>query len=196
MIKLGRQVFPRLLSNTLVYSEAITFPIASGLGKFLMRANGMFDPNYTYTGHKPLYYDQLAAIYNHWIVMRSRIKISFATNSATTAACTATVYLDDDPTFVSDAVSAAERPGAHSRTTKPSADGAIVVWNSYDATKIFGQGILSTDNLHGSVAADPAEQSYYACSFFDHSLGSYDCIAMVEMQFDCVWDELRTIAAS
>jgi len=53
----------------------------SGLGdglsdQQLIRANSLFDPDYSGVGHQPRYYDQYTPMYNHYLVLGSKIRVS------------------------------------------------------------------------------------------------------------------------
>lgn len=69
--------FPYKQYAILRYSEVVSIVPSAGIpGHYLFRANGIFDPNYTGTGHQPYGHDQYAAIYNHYQVLESTITMS------------------------------------------------------------------------------------------------------------------------
>lgn len=69
--------FPETYRTTLVYNEGITIdPAAGGTAYYSFNANSLYDPNYTGTGHQPLYYDNLTAIYGRWRVRKCYITVT------------------------------------------------------------------------------------------------------------------------
>jgi len=54
-------------------------------GSWIFSANGLYDPSITSIGHQPLGFDQLMLFFNHYTVLRSRIKI-IARNTGTGSA--------------------------------------------------------------------------------------------------------------
>jgi hypothetical protein len=64
---------------TLKYTTLITNSLPTGTGaQQTMNLNSIFDPDRTGAGHQPLYFDQVAAIYNRYRVLKARWKITFA----------------------------------------------------------------------------------------------------------------------
>lgn len=69
--------FPARMRAVLRYSE--TFVIAAGVGGTghqMFRCGSIFDPNQTGIGHQPYGHDTYQAIYDHYKVIKSNIKIT------------------------------------------------------------------------------------------------------------------------
>ena len=60
----------------------------------LFGTNCLFDPWLTVGGHQPLYFDQVAAIYQHYTVMKARMKVTIVPN--TVDAYVSGILIDDD----------------------------------------------------------------------------------------------------
>jgi len=102
------ETFPAKLKCSLVYEDtSFTISPVSGNGyydRYVFRGNGPYDPDFTGFGSQPYYYDNLAAIYNRYRVIRSKITVTMFTTSADTAVqnikCTLFPYqLSSDPTY-------------------------------------------------------------------------------------------------
>lgn len=79
-------VFPASIVKTLRYSTSISLGAAAGaLNTWIFRANDLFDPDFSGTGHQPMGFDQLMAWYNHFCVVRAKIVCTFR-NIGTTSA--------------------------------------------------------------------------------------------------------------
>lgn len=168
--------------------------MTAGLGQMLFRANGMVSPRVAAGGHKPLYFDQLGLIYDHYTVLRSRIKVTVA--PVANNAFTYSLYIDDDTTTKADAVGAAEMPGSVVRLVVPPSGQTYPMSLNFDANKIFGGDPLAQDSLQAAITTNPTEASFFVFSAIDHNGVNSSVLYIVEMEFDVVWDELKTIAAS
>jgi len=61
--------YPERFKTSLIYTEDFALDPAQGTASWqLMNAASLFDPNYSGTGHQPLYFDNLSEIYNKYIV--------------------------------------------------------------------------------------------------------------------------------
>lgn len=85
----------------LTYVEKFSITVASPIAQYVFRGNSCFDPNYTGTGHQPLYYDQYSAIYNKYRVLGSSIRVDVVNHSIDSAAHFAVFPSTDTQTFTS-----------------------------------------------------------------------------------------------
>ena len=107
-------------------------------------------------------------------------------------------YIDDDTSTATSAVEAAERPGAKAMGVMPIVgDRSHCMYGpSWSAAKTFGPNPQAQDSLQGDNASNPSEQSYWAFQVFKTDASSSTIEIFVEIEYDVVWDELRTITAS
>lgn len=193
--KFGSQAFPKQLNNTMRYVDWLAIPIVSGLGYWQLSCNGLYDPNITGTGSQPAYFDQLKAIYNHYTVLRSKVKITLISPVNTNT--NVTLYIDDDTSINLTPYKAAMYETAKTALCNTTVSGPVVLFNSWDATKFFGPNPQANDQLHGSSTSNPAEQSYYTIVVGDSAGTSSQSIScLVEIDYYVVWDELTSIADS
>lgn len=77
--------FPETLTTTLRYSDVYTLS-TSGTAPVgnIFRMNSVFDPDFTGTGHQPLYFDQFAAVYSRYSVLGSKITATYSQSSSDT----------------------------------------------------------------------------------------------------------------
>lgn len=79
----------------------LLIPTAAGIpAQHTFRTNSVYDPDYTGTGHQPLYYDELGKIYKQYCVIGFRAKFTIRQNSNTTT-CIA-LCLDSDTASIVD----------------------------------------------------------------------------------------------
>lgn len=197
-VYIGKQPFPLQLFNTVKYAESVIITL-SGIGfkAYQFSCNALYDPNVTGTGHQPAYFDQIMAIYDHYTALRSRFKITPCVNSSETTPYFACIYIDDDTSVVSTFDQALEQKNCgKSYNWLPSAGPAPTLYSSWDAAKTFGPNPQAQDSLQGSATTNPTEQSYFTFVIQSGATITATFTAVVEIEYDVVWDELKTISQS
>jgi len=191
-VRFKKQTFPKQLFNTLRYVDWFTFNFTSGLGTYIFSANSLYDPNTSGTGHQPLGFDQLAAIYNHYTVLKSRIKCQFNT----IIPFILSVKLDDDATPAASAPVALEQPYARGGMFYGPGSGIPTIYHSFDAAKVFGPNPMSQEDLQGSSGANPLDGQYFQLQVYEPQLTSGTIQCLVTIDYDVVWTETTTIGTS
>lgn len=187
--------FPNRLFIKHKYAELFTLTSTTGsLATYQFSCNGMFDPNITGTGHQPMYFDELGAIYDHYTVVKSVAKFTI-TYGSTVNSGAITLTIDDDVAISSNANFAAEQ-GTAIQKFIGAQDGSPTVLTKTWTAKQFGPQALDNDNLQGTTSANPVEQSYYTLYFTALNLQTAVVNVGVEIIYHAVWDELRTNAGS
>jgi len=93
-------IFPVRCTRKLRYSTTFQLTCTSGaVATYVFRANDLFDPDYTGTGHQPMGFDQMMLSYNHFCVTHSKIKVT-ARNKSNTSPVTFGIRQDASPTAV------------------------------------------------------------------------------------------------
>lgn len=165
-------VFPASITKRLRYSTSFTASTTSGAisAVQVFRANDLFDPDFTGTGHQPMGFDQLMQWYNHFCVVWAKITIVAKSTSATTP--TICLRVDGDSSVLTVIDRVVEIGGCVTET--------LEVKGSYGANKSLSmvadiaklQGInrvalTSNPSLQGNVAASPAECTYFHITMWD-----------------------------
>lgn len=172
--------------------------IAGALAVYSYSCNGMYDPNITGTGHQPLYFDQLAAIYNHYTVTGAKISITACVPNSGVAAVIG-VYVNDDATATpTTSSSLCEQSSCTYRVINPSLAAQTVSYSrKWSASENFGPGVVSDPNLQGTAAANPTEQQLF--TVFAQGIDGVTNVSvdfLVTIEYDAIWQELKDIAAS
>lgn len=198
-VSLGKG-FPKTVECTHLYHDNVPLLQSNtgAVGRYVFSCNGMYDPDYTGTGHQPYYFDQLSAIYNHYTVIGSKIKVSVVGAASTTAAFRVSLTQGDDTVITNSTINGQAEQSSGSIIIVPSDCGeAKILYNSFSTKKTFGGNALSNDNLQGTSGANPSEQTFWIIS-----LQAMDQLASVNVAFDvhisytAVWDELKDIVSS
>jgi len=191
--------FPKRMVITHKYTEVLAMGASSGaFTKYQFSCNGMYDPNISGTGHQPMYFDQMAALYNHYTVIGSKINIKFTPSIANQEGMYVGCYLDDDTTTtnVTDISAVSEQTTGKITVIPPSSTDTRHFTRKWSAKKTFGGSVLGNDLLQGNAAGNPSEQTYYTFAIQGFGANSVYATAFIEYTFIAVWDELRNVSQS
>lgn len=195
VVSVGRQAFPPILRNTLVYTELVSIPLSAlGIGLYQFRANGMYDPNYTSTGNQPMFFDELCGVYNHYVVLSAKCTIQQYTQND--FACSYTLWVDDDTTVAGGPATSRARTDAVSMicNTNNQTSPELSVW--YNAKKMFGGDPTSGDQQQGTSGSDPSELAFFDIHVLGDTIASPTIKVMVTIEYNCQWSEWKTNGGS
>lgn len=158
--------FPDRLTTNLVFCDSIILDPSAGTPMPFTnwRLNSLYDPNAQLGGGQPTYFDQLAIIYDNYIVNGCKITATFSRGSTTTAnvgpylcgiQCS---ELNSLPTTNPGGLMSA--PNTISRLVSQD-DGSVQIVSTYSKAKTFPD---TYDALNANIGANPA-QSWYAKVF-------------------------------
>lgn len=179
---------PRCLS-TFKYNQTISFTVASAAaGQNVFKLNGMFDPDTTGTGHQPYGFDQMLNIYQRYVVLRTRVIVSFSPSSdrlmvGITAASTVTTSVTDLATFSL----AAESPHSQSKALSFGGGPPAVMRASYATNLLLGTTrtqMMADDLFQGTTSTDPTNLTVLTVYWYNAAGGSITSSVNV-----CLWYE-------
>jgi len=192
--------FPKRMTMVHKYSGQSNPSSTSGaLTTYTYKCNGLFDPNTTGTGHQPMYFDQMSALYNHYTVIGSKIKITVVPVIAANIPFVCGVFLNDDstttPTTQSDMM---EQTSGKYRYITSSSNSPIVFESKWSCAKTFGKtAVFGNPYLTGTTTTDPTETSqwtYWQVPLDGVTTGSL--YVSVNIEYIAVWSELKDMAGS
>lgn len=191
--------FPKKLMMTHKYAEVVTLINTSGaFNSYVFSANSIFDPNVTSTGHQPMYFDQLTALYNHYVVVGSKCKFTFTPSAVTSNTIRVAATIDDGGALTATSLdTTAENTLGKSVIILPAGNNDVKTRTLYySAKKTFGKNPLANSNLRGSSTTSPAEQNYFIIASTGDAVLTTSLIVQVEVQYTVIWFELKDIAGS
>lgn len=191
----------RQRSTVLRYVEHIQAlqSVSGGLGSYVFRANSIYDPNYTGTGHQPMCFDFYASIYNHYIVTASKITVKCIANQANTAPCLIGCYLTDGATVAySTPIEFLEAKRGNSKTFSASEGRSVTVNSSFNAKKFYNVKDVKDNqaNLGAAVTTSPVEECYYNIYFFTLDSTTEDCNVQITIDYWVTFNEPKDISQS
>jgi len=194
-------LFPTSVRRKLRYAEDnITLGAAAGvISNYIFRANDLYDPDVTGTGHQPMGFDQMMVFFDHFIVERATIRVRFVNNNMVNS----TVYtrVDGNNGAVSDPVVLLETGGCVTQVVAASgnASGNTTLTQSVDVAKYHGvhtSALTSMDSLQGSIASSPTDGIYFHVGCWDQKGSTSSVLAAVVIEFDAIFTEPRTPSLS
>lgn len=156
---------------------------------FQFTVNGLAQPTSLSPAHQPMYFDQMAALYNNYTVMNSKITIQW---DQATGPDLFGVYIEDDLTISPlTATACAEQSTANYRyvgTGVTNSPQTLVKW--WNAKQNYGGDIRDNDDLSGSGTANPAQIQYF--TLFAGAARKFTAT----VEYTAIWDKLQAIPAS
>lgn len=199
MVTLGLG-FPKKVLCTHRYRDIIQQQTTTGVPqKYFFSCNNMFDPDTTGGGHQALYFDQLSAIYNHYVCIASKITVRITPSVSSTTPLVCAAFINDDTSATTSFPNAfsEQSSGKRIQMISPNANNGAHFVMKWSAKKYFGRGVLSNTDLQGTPSTAPAEQSYYCVIVEAADAGStINSYVDYEVEYICVWKELKDIAQS
>ena len=158
----------------------------------IFSANGLYDPDITGTGHQPIGFDELMALYDHYTVIGAKIRVYF-NNLDSSNNQFGTVVVRDGPSASTDTREIVENgyvSMCHLATAGTGGDKGQVA-TSVDIAKFLGRSnALADSQLKGSSAANPSEQVYFHVSAFPaDQVDAGNVTATVILDYDVIFHE-------
>lgn len=199
-------LFPirKWLKGQLYYGPYNTLqPSVGSIGVRQFSANGIYDPDITGTGHQPVGFDQMMALYEQYTVMRAHIKVTFLNAGSDPARVC--VFLNPDTTTPT-ITSVMENGLIDTKLiTGNGTDGGAhriaTIELTCDMPKYFGKtwnDVLGNSEMYGTIASNPVEQVYFSIAAWDPFGSAADVIVGydVVISYDVMYWEPKKLASS
>ena len=155
-----------LPSRTIVkmpYQADVSLDAGAGTAAVhVFTANGVYDPDITGTGHQPRSFDQYMLLYQHYVVIGSKITVKWQPSSAAAGlhggiALAASSSVESDINNYLEAYKHSDR-----MLTSSGGSPAQVNVMRFSPKRFLGRSKpLSDPDLKGNVSSNPQEQAYY-----------------------------------
>lgn len=190
--------FPSRVTMTHKYRETVTLASTAGvMATYAFNANGMYDPNQSGTGTQPMYFDQMTALYDHYVVNSSTIKVTFVPAAVHANPGQIALYQNDD---VSTAPTSIARIGEQTtgvaKIFGPEANYTLSLKNKYSCPKIWGANPLALSTQQGSGTANPTEGTIWTLAYEAGNGSNQSVLATVEITYNATWTEVKDQAGS
>jgi len=189
-------IFPARVTKRLRYSDSFVLTITTGaVASYVYRANDLFDPDFTGTGHQPMGFDPLMLFYNHFTVLQSKITV-VAFNGTAAQRSQISVRVDGASTPLSVVNRILELGGnkyEHLGLAGASSAQKELTLDC-DIAKLQGvsrSAITADATLRGDAATSPTEVTYFHIQGWDSFFGSSSMIVDVLIDYVASFEEPR-----
>lgn len=197
--EIGKSIgFPKSKSTVMKYVDRV--PITNTLGAlngYKFRANGVWDANYTSTGHQPYTFDQWSLFYNHYLVTKSRIKVTAVGNNL--APIIIGIYLSDDATILGNVEGLVESGRGSSAVLPLDVSSKVILYADYDAKQFFNKN-ADISEIGADVTSDPAEEAIFSvwseCLNQAGITESPETLFLIEIDYHVTFYEPKDLATS
>lgn len=191
--------FPKKMCAKLKYVETIGLTSSVGaVNWYQYIMNGLYDPNFTGTGHQPMYFDQYMAIYAHYTVVGCKVTVRFVATEGNTVGIKVALWQNDDTSVVPTNLEAMSEQSISRYCILTEGNAASKVMTlKWSAKKTFGGSVMANNSLLGTISNNPNENSVAVIgvqSVDGTTTSSVTC--QVTMEFITVFSEIRDQAQS
>jgi len=181
------------LTTKLVYSDTILLTSTGAIAftTHAFRANSVFDPDWTGGGHQPTRYDQFAALYQRYEVLKSNIRVQFCTGEVSPTSTTVAT----GPWTVGVVCSANATPAGlgtdpgYTLAESPRSDFGALTTNTVRTCNTYWDRTLNgvvkhDDSLTAAVGNNPSSEGYYILwAFNEGNVAATTVLAHVRIEF-------------
>lgn len=174
-----------------IYFDTFQLNTAAGVASKLFRTNSLFDPDFTGVGHQPGGYDQLMAIYEHYVVYECEYKVVFVNTNASSQSSLVGIQNSDNNTVDTTTFGTNIENGNASFTAVGPAPGQGVktMSGTIDIASLMGvtkAQLLADDSFWGTATTNTQDVSYLKVLISEWAGGdgpAIDC--SVELKYKC-----------
>jgi len=187
---------PKSIIRKLKYNDDLTGTIISGGNQSWIYQNSVFDPLSTAGGHQPMFFDQLAAIYQNYRVYGIAYKFQAITETALSSA-TLVGYANTHGATYSSSSNASERTWAKNRRFTHQQKGIIKGYMS--VAKVNGQPYRTVkydDKYASLVTGNPTALTYQIFQVFNDYSSTITYHADIELIYYVEFFNLQNVSQS
>lgn len=188
--------FPKMMKMTHKWTTRYDVGASAAINQFQYSANGAYDPDPGAGVSKPINFVAMAALYDHYLVVGSKIKVTPVVTAGTTNVEWG-IYMNDDNSYSPSSLDLCkqQQSSTYKLLTAGSDPRFTSITKKYSAKKTFGGAVMSNDEIGAQSGANPVEQTWYSI-FCQGALGVSTTISfIVEIDYIIVWKENKDLAA-
>lgn len=172
---------------------------ASVIGSHVFRANSIYDPDYSGAGRAPMGFDQWAALYNHYIVLGSKMTCQIVVPQSETELYWAGVYLSDTITvpYTTGTAFREARKGT-SKLCNPSYGKPQFITSKLSTKKFFNLTDVNDnrDTIGAPVTSNPSEVASYILWVQALNAGTVAATIAVTIEYIVAFSEPKDLIQS
>jgi len=182
------------------YYTNLSLTTAAGVASnYVFSANGLYDPDVTGTGHIAMAFNQMSLSFYHYVVVASRMTVTFRNLSATYP-ITCALHINGSNTPSTDWTQLCESGSIMRRFVDVAGTSNSICTMSIPCNIAKFEGVKSLMDAReyaGSLTSNPVEQTYYCISAWNSYNGTAcPFTAEVFIEYDAWWIEPRALSLS
>lgn len=166
LIRASRGPVPTVYRCNMRYVQVVQLNATDSAAAIsVFRCNSIFDPDFTGAGHQPYGRDQLAALYQRYLVTGSKITATAISRATTAASANQVVFINtSSSSSISDIAGVLEQPNTQ-MAVMGSANGAtpnVTLTANYSASKFHNvKDPFAEDTLQATMGANPGLAAFF-----------------------------------
>ncbi len=191
---------PQRFPVRLRYRSSNTITCVSGApGTWAFGLNSLFDPDVTFTGHQPLLFDQIASLYNNYVVYNARIAFTVIPVGSETAPSVAVLYGSNTNTAASFTLDEAREQKGAVEVPLGGDRAPVSLSKTFSIRDLMGKSrdyVLDDTTYSAAVTAAPGDIAYaiFEIGTRDGASRTYYVEAVVD--YDCSFSQVKQQSAS
>ncbi len=168
------------------YVETIQLSSSAGtLDSHAFSANSIHDPNVTGIGHQPMGHDTWASLYNHYVVLGSKVTIRIAPGNIKSSSMVGVLLTDASTPPYTEASTFQEARKGSVRLIAEEQGKAVILSSKFSAKRFFNVKDVkdNVQRLGADSNVSPTEQAYYivwAQSQTATFSANYTCVVQID----------------
>lgn len=193
---------PESMMCKLVYHDSYTHTHTSGAQQLWeLRANSVYDPDYTYTGHQPTGFDEMAALYQRYLVTAASIEVQASplSSGGSNIPIVVAILPRLEQNSISDTNTVCENPKAVSKVISGSTSDAPsrTISKYITMKKILGVSNLDDLDYSAPVTTNPTQGVFFSIYSNSANQGSTSIAALtVKVTYYVKFYKKQTVTSS
>lgn len=186
--------FPKSIITKLRYCDFHQYSSTSGsLSKKAFAANGLYDPDIDNVGHQPLFFDNYASIYNNYVVLGSKITVTF-TSRTVDKSWTVGILGDDTGTTSSTSTTLMETSNSVWTIHGTSHAGPTQLFLTYEPLGDIGIDAIDDGDLNQTQVTQNPLQLWTFSTWAEpiDKSSTATCDATIEIEYTVKFNELKS----
>lgn len=179
---------PQTFKCNLRYTEYNKFQ-AYGIGTdtYVLRANSAFDPDYSFGGHQPRGWDQISQLYGKYVVLGSKLTVTFNNNLTTPAIVGVAEMATPTATTHNEYVEGVNRVTYKQLSGNNGSSNQVTIVEKHSPKRFFGiSNVKDDDNLRAVTTANPINNAYWHMFYYDMGMATVNNAVFYTYQMEYI----------
>lgn len=163
----GMLIADKTLTCLKYHDDLVINVSGTGGANYLYSCNSIYDPDYTGVGHQPLGRDQFADFYDRYVVLGSKITVTFKCRENDTATndddamvnCGISVIANHGETMTQNSTFQENNKTTYTQLVPQQPMGRVT--KKFSAKQFFGANVVDYEKVGATVTDSPINQAFY-----------------------------------